>query len=404
MNTLKHKRILIGISGGIAAYKSAELVRRLRELGADVRVTMTRSACEFITPLTMQALSGKPVHLELLDHTIESGMGHIALARWCDVLLVAPASANFMARVTQGMADDLLSTICLTTTAPLCMAPAMNQQMWQNQATQHNVTTLQQRGVKIYGPAFGEQACGETGPGRMLEPAELINSLQNLFNTQELNSRKILITAGPTRENIDPVRYISNRSSGKMGFAVARAALEAGAEVKLVSGPVNIEPPEYAECFPVKTAVEMYQRVMNEIKECDIFIGAAAVADYYCANISDEKIKKSDDALMIQLHKNPDILAAVSDQKPAPFTVGFAAETENLFENAKLKLARKKLDMIAANPVGEGIGFDTDENELHVFWHDGEEFLPLASKDQLARKLIHIISRKFNEKNPGQTH
>ena len=399
MNTLNYKRILVGISGGIAAYKSADLVRRLRELGADVRVAMTRSACEFITPLTMQAVSGKPVHLELLDHAIESGMGHIELARWCDVVLIAPASANFMARVAQGLADDLLTTICLATTAPVYMAPAMNREMWLNDATQHNAGLLQQRGISLLGPGTGEQACGETGPGRMLEPEQLIAGLQSLFQTQELASRKLLITAGPTREYIDPVRYISNRSSGRMGYAVAHAALEAGASVTLVSGPVNLELPEYADCVQVTTAGEMYRAVMQRISGCDIFISAAAVADYSCTNIAGSKIKKSDTDLSLKLDRNPDILAAVAATKPPPFTVGFAAETDNLLENARQKLTGKKLDMIAANQVGDELGFDSEENELHLLWQNGEKLLSRASKAKLARELIHIVAEQFNKGN-----
>ena len=404
MNNLKHKRILLGITGGIAAYKSADLVRRLREQGADVRVVMTRSACEFITPLTMQALSGKPVHTELLDHSAEAAMGHIELARWSDVILVAPASANFMARLAHGQADDLLSTLCLAASVPMLLAPAMNQQMWLNPATQDNAQLLTSRGITLLGPADGSQACGETGPGRMLEPAELIKHMSNVFQTNLLTAKKLVITAGPTREDIDPVRFISNRSSGRMGYAVAQAALEAGAEVVLISGPSSIEFPERAICQHVVTAQQMHNAVMSEISNADIFIGAAAVADYRCNTVSAQKIKKSDSLITLTLEKTPDILGEVAGLMPSPFTVGFAAETEMLLENARKKLINKKVDMIAANLVGENKGFETEENELQIIWKDGNIKLDLAPKEKLARDLIAIIAKRFHEKNPAQTH
>lgn len=404
MNNLKHKRILLGVTGGIAAYKSADLVRRLREQGADVRVVMTRSACEFITPLTMQALSGKPVHTELLDHSAEAAMGHIELARWSDVILVAPASANFMARLAHGQADDLLSTLCLAASVPLLLAPAMNQQMWLNQATQDNAILLGSRGIHLLGPAAGSQACGETGPGRMLEPTDLIRYLNNVFQTNLLTARKLVITAGPTREEIDPVRFISNRSSGRMGYAVAQAAVEAGAEVVLISGPASIEYPDRVFFQRVMTAQQMHDAVMNEIRDADIFIGAAAVADYRCSAVANQKIKKSDSSITLTLEKTPDILGEVASLKPSPFTVGFAAETETLLENARKKLVNKKLDMIAANLVGENRGFETEENELQIIWKDGNIKLDLAPKEKLARDLIAIIAKRFHEKNPAQTH
>ena len=427
MNNLTNKRILLGVTGGIAAYKSAELVRRLREQGAEVRVVMTRGACEFITPLTMQALSGREVHTELLDHVAESGrgggqdsgMGHIELARWCDVVLVAPASANFIARLAHGLADDLLSTLCLATTAPLVIAPAMNQQMWINIATQENIATLVQREIKIVGPAEGSQACGEIGPGRMLEPEQLMLEASQLFSTGLLADLKIVVTAGPTREAIDPVRYITNHSSGRMGYAVARAAAEAGANVTLVSGPVNIEPPHQVRHISVDTADQMRDIVMSDIIESDIFVAAAAVADYRCADVAEQKIKKKAEDLSLLLQKNPDILAEVASLPRAPFTVGFAAETENLLDNARMKLQNKKLDMIAANQVGEGLGFNVDENELQVFWqardqgqenHTGEnqiikhQTLERASKEKLARQLIKVIANHYYEKNTTQVH
>jgi phosphopantothenoylcysteine decarboxylase/phosphopantothenate--cysteine ligase len=404
MNNLKHKRILLGITGGIAAYKSADLVRRLREQGAEVRVVMTRSACEFITPLTLQALSGKPVHTELLDHAVEAAMGHIELARWCDVILVAPASANFMARLAHGQADDLLSTLCLASAVPIMLAPAMNRQMWLNPATQANARLLGSRGIVLLGPAEGSQACGETGPGRMLEPAELLDHLNNIFLTNLLAARKLVITAGPTREDIDPVRFISNRSSGRMGYAVAQAAVEAGAEVVLISGPSSLESPERVLFHRVVTAQQMHDAVMSEIGDADIFVGAAAVADYRCSSIAGQKIKKTDTSLTLTLEKTPDILGKVASLSPAPFTVGFAAETETLLENARSKLINKNLDMIAANLVGENMGFETEENELQIIWKDGNIKLDLAPKERLARDLVAIIAKRFHEKNPAQTH
>lgn len=424
MNNLTNKRILLGVTGGIAAYKSAELVRRLREQGAEVRVVMTRGACEFITPLTMQALSGREVHTELLDHVAESGMGHIELARWSDVVLVAPASANFIARLAHGLADDLLSTLCLATTAPVVVAPAMNQQMCINVATQENIATLDQREIKIVGPAEGSQACGEIGPGRMLEPEQLMLETSQLFSTGLLADLKMVVTAGPTREAIDPVRYITNHSSGRMGYAVARAAAEAGANVTLVSGPVTIEPPHQVRQISVETADQMRDVVMSDIIESDIFVAAAAVADYSCADVAEHKIKKKSEDLSLLLRKNPDILAEVASLPQAPFTVGFAAETENLLDNARIKLQNKKLDMIAANQVGEGLGFNADENELQVFWQVGNQgqetkaqgnqtlenkiikhqTLERASKEKLARQLIKVIANHYYEKNTAQMH
>ena len=401
------KKIILGITGGIAAYKSAELVRRLRDQGAEVCVVMTRSACEFITPLTMQALSGKAVHTELLDQTAESGMSHIDLARWCDVVLVAPASANFIARLAHGLADDLLSALCLVTTASVVIAPAMNQQMWSNSATQENVATLGKREIKIVGPAEGNQACGEVGPGRMLEPEQLLQAAVQFFSTGLLADLKMIVTAGPTHEAIDPVRYITNYSTGRMGYAVARAAAEAGASVTLVSGPVTIEPPYQVRHISVETADQMRDAVMSGITGSDIFVGAAAVADYRCVDVAVQKIKKKSDDLSLVLQKTTDILAEVARLPQAPFTVGFAAETENLLDNARLKLKNKNLDMIAANQVGEGLGFNVDENELQVFWQTGNQtlnhqILERAPKERLARQLIEVIATCYYEKNTAQ--
>jgi len=404
MKTLLNKRILLGVSGGIAAYKSADLVRRLRDRGAEVQVVMTRGGTGFVTPLTFQALSGRPVYTELLDHDSEAGMGHIALARWADLIVVAPATANVVARLAHGLADDLLSTLCLAADVPLLLAPAMNQQMWRAPATTDNIATLINRGVEILGPAQGEQACGETGPGRMLEPTDIVQMVENRFRTSLLSGTRILVTAGPTREAIDPVRFISNHSSGRMGFAVATAAMEAGAEVILVSGPVNLQPPDRVRYIPVDTAEQMQAQVFNELERIDIFISAAAVADYRCVKVAANKLKKSGKNISLELEKNPDILAMVSAYRKKPFTVGFAAETEAVHENALIKLKDKRLDMIAANQVGQGLGFNTEDNALEVLWPGGSVSLGRLSKDKLARKLIHIVADRFHEKNSNQTH
>ncbi|MEE8321436.1 MAG: bifunctional phosphopantothenoylcysteine decarboxylase/phosphopantothenate--cysteine ligase CoaBC [Gammaproteobacteria bacterium] len=399
MNLLHQKRILLGITGGIAAYKSAELVRRLREHGAEVRVVMTKGACEFITPLTMQALSGKPVCTELMDPQSEAAIGHIELARWGDVILVAPASANFMARLAHGMADDLLSTLCLAADVPLLIAPAMNRQMWLNPSTQDNMALLQRRNITLLGPADGQQACGESGPGRMLEPAELMQGVSDIFQTDLLAGTHVLITAGPTREAIDPVRYISNRSSGRMGYAITRAAAEAGAGVTLVSGPVLETPPDSVQCIQVTTAAQMHEAVMEAVKSTDIFVAAAAVADYRCVTVAPQKLKKNAASISLTLEKTADILAEVASLPNSPFTVGFAAETENLEENARVKLKTKGLDMIAANNVGNGLGFESGENALELYWETGGLSLEQAPKEKLARQLIHVIAKKFHEKH-----
>ncbi|NNG12925.1 MAG: bifunctional phosphopantothenoylcysteine decarboxylase/phosphopantothenate--cysteine ligase CoaBC, partial [Halobacteria archaeon] len=352
MNTLSGKHILLGVTGGIAAYKSAELVRCLRKQGAGVRVVMTTAAQEFITPLTLQALSGQPVCSDLLDPRSEAAMGHIELARWADALLVAPATADFIARLVQGRADDLLAAVCLACEAPLAVAPAMNRAMWQQPATQDNLALLRARRVNVLGPATGSQACGETGPGRMLEPDELTRLLAGLFQGGALAGRRVLVTAGPTREPIDPVRYISNRSSGKMGYAIARAAAEAGAQVTLVTGPVALVLPEQVDGIRVETAEQMHAAVMEHIADTDIFIAAAAVADYRPQSVARKKLKKSAAGITLALEPNPDILATVAALPEPPFTLGFAAETDALEANARKKLRAKSLDMIAANVVG----------------------------------------------------
>lgn len=398
MGILANKRILLGVTGGIAAYKSAELTRRLRAEGAEVKVVMTPAAQAFITPLTLQALSGNPVHVELLDHEAEAAMSHIALARWADRIVAAPASANFIARLSHGLADDLLSTLCLASAAPLLLAPAMNQQMWLNSATQENVRRLQTRGAILLGPAAGSQACGETGPGRMAEPDEIVRALGDSFSSGRLAGLRVLVTAGPTREFIDPVRYLSNCSSGRMGYAIARAAVEAGAEALLVSGPVALAPPERAQLVEVVSAEQMRDAVLAALASCDIFISAAAVADYRSAETAPRKLKKSAARPRLQLEKTPDILLEAASQKKPPFTVGFAAETENLAVNAKQKLAAKKLDMIAANQVGDGCGFESEFNALEVHWPDGSQRLELAPKEKLARQLVELIAARYRQK------
>lgn len=403
MKSLTNKRILLGITGGIAAYKGADLTRRLREAGADVRVVMTRAATEFITPLTLQALSGHEVRLDIFDPHAEAAMGHIELARWADAVLVAPASADFMARLAHGRADDLLSTLCLATAAPIALAPAMNRQMWLNQATQANREILEQRGIRLFGPAEGAQACGETGPGRMLEPVDIVPLVAALFEVGLLSGLRVLVSAGPTREALDPVRYISNRSSGKMGYALAEAAAEAGAQVTLVSGPVALAAPRRVERADVTSAKEMHEAVLARAPQHDIFISAAAVADYHAAESAPRKMKKTKENLALALVRNPDILEDVAALPQAPFTVGFAAETENLELNAQAKRAAKKLDMIAANWVNQpGLGFDSDENELKLFWEGGGRLLPRASKARLARELIAIIAEKYHAKHTTQ--
>ncbi len=404
MHTLIGKRIVLGVTGGISAYKAAFLVRLLRKNGANVRVVMTQSATKFVAPLTFQALSEKPVHTELLDLNTETAMGHIELAKWADLILIAPASANFIARYANGFAEDLLSTLCLATDSPVIIAPAMNQQMWRNQATQENLEKINARGITVVGPTAGVQACGDDGPGRMLEPEEIVTHAGNIFQTNILTGSRLLVTAGPTREAIDPVRFLSNRSSGRMGYAVATAAAEAGADVTLISGPVDLAAIGIEKVVYVTSAKEMQESVMQRINNIDIFISAAAVADYSAQKISEQKIKKSDDTFELIMQKNPDILAEVSALYDAPFTVGFAAETENLELNAQTKLHLKNLDMIAANQVDKKLGIDCDENALTIFWKTGREKLPLAPKNKLARSLIKLIALQYNEKNSNKTH
>lgn len=395
--SLNGKHVVLGVTGGIAVYKCPDLVRRLRETGAEVQVVMTAGAQRFVTPLTFQAVSGRPVRTELWDTNAEFGMGHIELARWAELVLVAPATAGFLARIAHGQADDLLTTLCLATQAPVAVAPAMNWAMWENAATRDNVQRLRERSVRILGPGEGELAEGEVGLGRMLEPAEIVATLGDAPLC--LKGVRVLVTAGPTREPIDPVRYVSNRSSGKMGFAVARAAAEAGARSTLVSGPTHLATPRDVRRVNVETAVEMRHAVMAEVANADIFIATAAVSDYAPARTASQKIKKRRAALQLGLTRTPDILAEVAARKPRPFTVGFAAETRDLEANARAKLQKKNLDLIVANWVGGGRGFDTEDNALSVYWQAGAAELGHGPKLELARKLVQLIAGQYSRRH-----
>ncbi|MGL0817278.1 bifunctional phosphopantothenoylcysteine decarboxylase/phosphopantothenate--cysteine ligase CoaBC [Vibrio vulnificus] len=395
MQTLAGKKILLGISGGIAAYKCADLTRRLKERGAEVQVVMTKAAKEFITPLTMQAVSGRPVSDSLLDPAAEASMGHIELAKWADLILLAPATADLIARMAAGMGNDLLTTLVLATEAPVAVSPAMNQQMYRNVATQENIATLSRRGMEIWGPAAGEQACGDVGPGRMLEPMQLVALCEQFFQPKPLQDKSILITAGPTREAIDPVRYITNHSSGKMGYALAQAAMQLGANVTLISGPVSLPTPVNVNRINVDSAQEMYDAVMAQASDHDIFISCAAVADYRPATIAEQKLKKTDDSdeMTITMVKNPDIVASVSAMtENRPFTVGFAAETNDVEVYARRKLEKKKLDLLCANDVSvEGQGFNSSDNAITLYWSQGEKALPLNSKAALSMEILKQI-------------
>ncbi|TKB02135.1 bifunctional phosphopantothenoylcysteine decarboxylase/phosphopantothenate--cysteine ligase CoaBC [Alteromonas portus] len=408
--SIANKNILLGVTGGIAAYKAPDLVRKLTALGANVRVVVTDSAAEFVSTLSLQAVSGHPVHQHLLDPAAEAAMGHIELAKWADILLIAPATANTLAKLAHGMADDLLTTLYLATTAKLFIAPAMNQQMWKAIATQRNIAILKEHGVTFVGPASGEQACGDVGSGRMVEPIDLANVLNEneakssslTFALNNLAGKNLTITAGPTREPLDPVRYISNHSSGKMGFAIAQAAAQAGANVTLVAGPVTLSTPPLCNRIDVTTADEMLKACEELVPSTDIFISTAAVADYKACSVADNKIKKTGDELTLTFVKNPDILATVSNRQDRPFCVGFAAESQNVEDYARSKLAKKKLDMIAANDItAEGLGFNSDKNALHVIWQDGDKRLPATSKSELAEQLLALIAERFafNNKN-----
>lgn len=401
MQHLTNKRVLLGVTGSIAAYKAAELIRRLRDAGAEVRVVMTDGAKAFVTPLTFQALSGSPVHENLLDKEAEAAMGHIELARWADVILIAPASANSIAGLAQGRADELLNAICLAADVPLTIAPAMNKNMWADKATQENVRLLAQRGVLFIGPDSGEQACGDVGEGRMIDSEAIISRLTELFTIGSLSGLTVLITAGPTREALDPVRYLSNHSSGKMGYAIAEAAVEAGAKVILVSGPVSLEAPDRVTRINVESAADMEAAVKEQIKLADIFIASAAVADYRPVIVQQDKIKKKEERLTLELEKNTDILAMVKADYAKTFCVGFAAETQNLESYARAKLEQKNIEMIAANLVGAAAEktagtFNSDTNELNVYWPGGNLKLELGSKTKLARQLIALIAQRFS--------
>ncbi len=401
MTPLSDRKILLGIAAGIAAYKTPELVRRLRQAGAEVEIVPTPRALRFVTPETLAAVNDRPPRQDAFD--TGAIMDHIRLARWADALLIAPTTANLAARLARGLADDLLTTLALACEAPLALAPAMNRAMWTHPATRENFRLLEQRGAHIWGPAEGEQACGETGPGRMIEPEELVERLVTLFTPPRLHGRRVLITAGPTREAWDPVRYLGNRSSGRMGYALARAARQAGAEVTLVSGPTALAPPAGVTTIPVESADEMLAAVAQHIDESDLFIAAAAVADYRPAEPADSKIKKSrHEQLTLTLVRNPDILAWVAQRRPRPFCVGFAAETDDVARHAREKLQRKNLDMICANRVGAGLGFDQPDNALWVAWPDGEVHLPRQPKERLAHRLMEIIIDRYENTHSNQ--
>ena len=399
MINLENKRIVVGITGGIAAYKTIELIRLLRKANAQVRVVLTPAAAEFVTPLTLQAISSNAVAQSLLDPQAELAMGHIELAKWADAVLIAPASADFIARLTVGMANDLLSTICLATSAPIFLAPAMNQQMYRQAITQQNLTALLSRGIQLIGPNSGEQACGDVGAGRMSEPSEIFTALCHHFSVQQdLVGIHVAITAGPTREAIDPVRYLSNHSSGKMGFAIAEAFAKRGAKVTLIAGPVNLTASSNIHRINVTSAQEMWQAALESAVKNHIFIGCAAVADYRIADVADQKIKKLAEEMTLKLVKNPDIIADVAHlTEKRPFTIGFAAETQNVADYAKDKLTRKNLDMICANDVSGGQVFGQDHNALHLFWKNGEKAFPQADKNTLAEALVSEIMARYRQ-------
>ena len=390
-------RVLLGVTGGIAAYKSPDLVRRLIERGADVQVIMTSAAQRFVSPMTFQAVSGRPTRSDLWDSAAEAAMGHIELARWAQIVLVAPASADFISRLAAGRADDLLCTVCMATEAPIMLAPAMNRIMWANKATQANVATVSSRGMRILGPASGNQACGEVGAGRMWEPTQLAETvLAAPANAGILSGMNVLITAGPTRERLDPVRYLTNRSSGKMGFAVAEAAREAGAHVTVVTGPVNLQTPVGVTRINVESAREMYAAVHRQVGDADVFIAAAAVADFQPVAVAKQKIKKQGSgSVQLELEPAPDIIKSVADMAKRPFVVGFAAETNDVEDNARIKLKRKRLDMIAANQVGDGIAFDCEDNALTVIWPGGKVDVSRGPKLEVARELIALIAKRL---------
>lgn len=396
--SLANKNVLLGVTGGIAAYKAPDLVRKLTAEGANVRVVLTDSASAFVSPMSLQAVSGNPVHQHLLDADAEAAMGHIELAKWADILLIAPATANTMAKLAHGLADDLLTTLFLATTAKIYIAPAMNQQMWKAPATKRNLSVLEDFGITLLGPDSGEQACGDVGAGRMLEPLDIAKAIIP-SEDNALSGINVVVTAGPTREPLDPVRYISNHSSGKMGYAIAQAAQRAGANVTIISGPVSLPTPGGCRRIDVVTADEMLNKAKAEAPNCDIFIATAAVADYRASEVADNKMKKSSDELTLTFVKNPDILATIAALEDGPFTVGFAAESQNVEAYAKDKLTRKKLDMIAANDITrEGLGFNSDDNALHVYWQTGDAELPTGKKSELAKSLLSLVATQYKNK------
>jgi phosphopantothenoylcysteine decarboxylase/phosphopantothenate--cysteine ligase len=403
MSDIQGRRVLLGVTGSIAAYKSPDIVRRLKDQGAEVRVVLTSSAEKLVSPTVFQAVSGEPVRGDIWDEQAEAAMGHIELAKWADLILIAPATANLIAQLATGSAENLLTTICLASEAPVTLAPSMNQAMWRDAATQANCDVLRKRNVMFIGPDDGEQACGDVGPGRMTEPANIVSRLARGGESGPFEGLRIMVSAGPTREAIDPVRFVSNRSSGKMGFALAKAAADAGAEVTLIAGPVNLPTPPRVERIDVETTQQMCDEALARVGDMDIYIGAAAISDYRPRQAAAQKIKKSADTFTLEMIKSPDLLASVAALENGPFTVGFAAETEKLEQHAIDKLNRKKLNMIVANLVGENLCFDADDNEVIVLWQDGRQPLAKLSKQELARQLVNIVATRYRLVHPATT-
>jgi phosphopantothenoylcysteine decarboxylase/phosphopantothenate--cysteine ligase len=403
MSDIQGRRVLLGVTGSIAAYKSPDIVRRLKDQGAEVRVVLTASAEKLVSPTVFQAVSGEPVRGDIWDEQAEAAMGHIELAKWADLILIAPATANLIAQLAAGSAENLLTTICLASEAPVTLAPSMNQAMWRDAATQANCEVLRKRNVMFIGPDDGEQACGDVGPGRMSEPANIVSRLARGGESGPFEGLRIMVSAGPTREAIDPVRFVSNRSSGKMGFALAKAAADAGAEVTLIAGPVNLPTPPRVERIDVETTQQMCDEALARIGDMDIYVGAAAISDYRPRQVATQKIKKSADTFTLEMIKSPDLLASVAALEKGPFTVGFAAETEKLEQHATDKLNRKKLNMIVANLVGENLCFDADDNEVIVLWQDGRHPMPKLSKQELARQLVDVVATRYRLANPTTT-
>jgi phosphopantothenoylcysteine decarboxylase/phosphopantothenate--cysteine ligase len=403
MSDIQGRRVLLGVTGSIAAYKSPDIVRRLKDQGAEVRVVLTASAEKLVSPTVFQAVSGEPVRGDIWDEQAEAAMGHIELAKWADLILIAPATANLIAQLAAGSAENLLTTICLASEAPVTLAPSMNQAMWRDAATQANCDVLRKRNVMFIGPDDGEQACGDVGPGRMSEPANIVSRMARGGESGPFEGLRIMVSAGPTREAIDPVRFVSNRSSGKMGFALAKAAADAGAEVTLIAGPVSLPTPPRVERIDVETTQQMCDAALANIGDMDIYIGAAAISDYRPKQAAVQKIKKSADTFTLEMLKSPDLLATIAALENCPFTVGFAAETEKLEQHATDKLNRKKLNMIVANLVGEKLCFDADDNEVIVLWQDGRLSLPKLSKQELARQLVDVVATRYRLVHPATT-